>query len=147
VVCGAEYGGRVLSKNPYESYHENKILSASQEELTLMLYDGGIKFCNLAIAAIEKKDIEKAHTNITKAQNIITEFRLTLNHNYAISQEFDKLYEYMFTRLTAANMEKNAEIVTEVLGMFRDFRDTWAEAMKLAKGSNVPRTDDLVRKI
>ena len=57
--------------NPYAVYQKNKIMTASPAELTLMLYDGAIKFCNIALAGIEEKDIEKAHINIRKANNII----------------------------------------------------------------------------
>ncbi|MBQ8625677.1 MAG: flagellar protein FliS, partial [Agathobacter sp.] len=50
--------------NGYAAYANSKIMTASPAELTLMLYDGAIKFANIAIAAIEKNDIEKAHNNI-----------------------------------------------------------------------------------
>ena len=53
--------------NAYAQYQNNKVLAASPAELTLMLYNGAIKFCNIAEAAIEKKDVDKAHTNIVKA--------------------------------------------------------------------------------
>ena len=46
----------------YSQYNNSKILTASPAELTLMLYDGAIKFCNIAIMAIEKNDVMKAHT-------------------------------------------------------------------------------------
>ena len=55
----------------YAAYNRNKVLTASPAELTLMLYEGAIKFCNIAIVGIENKDIEKAHTNIIKTEKII----------------------------------------------------------------------------
>ena len=48
------------AKNPYAQYNQNKIMTATPQELTLMLYDGAIKFNNIAIAAIEENDIQKA---------------------------------------------------------------------------------------
>ena len=61
--------------NPYlQQYNNSKILTASPAELTLMLYEGAIKFCNIAIGAIEKKEIEKAHLNIVKTEKIIVIF-------------------------------------------------------------------------
>ena len=78
----------------YENYNHSKILTASPEELTLMLYDGAIKFCNIAIMGIENKDIEKAHNNITKVQRIIEEFRATLDHKYPVAEDFDRVYVY-----------------------------------------------------
>ena len=75
--------------NAYAKYNNSKILTASPAELTLMLYDGAIKFCNIAIMGIEQKDINKAHTNIVKVQRIIEEFRSTLDRNYAVAEDFE----------------------------------------------------------
>lgn len=82
----------VLANNAYSQYANNRILTASPAELTLMLYEGAIKFCNIAIMAIENKDIEKAHTNIMKAQRIIEEFQLTLDFKYEIANDFNNVY-------------------------------------------------------
>ena len=56
----------VTTGNPYAQYNQNKILTASPAELTLMLYDGAIKFCNIAIMGVEQNDVSKAHNNIMK---------------------------------------------------------------------------------
>ena len=77
-----------FNQNIAQEYNRNKILTASPAELTLMLYEGAIKFCNIAIVAIEKKDYEKANINIKKAENIITEFKVTLNHKYDVAEDF-----------------------------------------------------------
>jgi len=66
--------------NGYAAYQNSKIMTASPAELTLMLYEGAIKFCNIAIMGIEENNIQKAHTNIVKVENIIEEFQATLNH-------------------------------------------------------------------
>ena len=63
----------MLNKQGYAAYANNRITTATPAELTLMLYEGAIKFCNIAVAAIEQKDVEKAHNNIVKVENIITE--------------------------------------------------------------------------
>ena len=117
-------------QNPYEEYQRNKILTASPAEVTLMLYEGAIKFCNIAIMAIEQKDIEKAHTNIMKTQRIIEEFRNTLDRKYQVAEEFDKIYVYVLRRLFEANVGKDKEILEEVNAHLRDLRDTWKEVMK-----------------
>lgn len=93
--------------NQYAQYNNSKILTASPAELTLMLYDGAIKFNNIAIMAIEKKDIEKAHNNIVKVEKIINEFRATLDSKYEISKDFDRVYVYMLQRLLEANVKKD----------------------------------------
>lgn len=114
----------------YAAYANNKVMTASPAELTLMLYDGAIKFCNIAIRAIEEGDVEKAHNNIVKVENIIDEFRATLNHKYAVAEDFENVYVYLRERLSLANMKKDKEILEEVLKHLRTMRDTWKEVMK-----------------
>ena len=116
--------------NAYAQYNNNKVLTASPAELTLMLYDGAIKFCNIAIRAIEEGDVEKAHNNIVKVENIIDEFRATLNHKYVVAEDFENVYVYLRERLSLANMKKDKEILEEVLKHLRTMRDTWKEVMK-----------------
>ena len=74
--------------NAYAQYNNSKILTASPADLTLMLYEGAIKFCNIAITAVEQKDIQKAHDNIVKTQKIIEHFRVTLDMKYPVAQDF-----------------------------------------------------------
>ena len=123
----------MIANKGYAAYANNKITTASPAELTLMLYEGAIKFCNIAIAAIEEKDIQKAHNNIMKVENIIQEFQATLNHKYPVAKDFDNVYSYLQERLVQANIKKDAEILQEVLGHLRTMRDTWKEVMKRAK--------------
>lgn len=120
-------------QNGYNNYAREKIMNASPAQLTLMLYDGAIKFCNIAVVAIEKNDIEKAHVNIVKAENIIAEFRATLNFKYPVAQDFENVYAYIAKRLVEANIKKDAEIIEEVLEHLREMRNTWEEVMKNGK--------------
>ena len=92
--------------DPYAQYAQNRILTASPAELTLMLYEGAIKFCNLAIMGVEQKDIQKAHNNIIKTQMIIEEFQITLNRDYPVARDFDMVYNYLLKRLREANVKK-----------------------------------------
>ena len=121
----------VTTGNPYAQYNQNKILTASPAELTLMLYDGAIKFCNIAIMGIEQGDIQKAHNNIMKVQKIIEEFQLTLNFKYEIANDFNNVYNYLMRRLREANMTKDKEILEEVDTHLHTMRDTWKEVMRL----------------
>lgn len=126
----------MITQNPKQQLLQKQIETASKEELTLMLYEGGIKFLNQAIISLEKNDIVKANNLIIRVEDIVREFQLTLNHQYeGISKPLDALYDYMHRRLVEGNMQKDIEILNEVLGMFREMRDTWKEAMKLAKAS------------
>ncbi len=118
------------ARNLYAEYTTNKILTASPAEVTLMLYEGAIKFCNVAITAIEHGEVEKAHNNIKKAQRIIEEFRNTLDHKYPVAEDFDRIYVYLLQRLLQANIKKDASILEEVNLHLRSVRDTWKEVMR-----------------
>lgn len=122
--------------NGYSNYANNKIMTASPAQLTLMLYDGAIKFCNIAITGIEANDIEKAHNNIRKVERIIEEFRNTLDFKYPVAQDFDRVYEYLIYRLRQANLHKDKEMMEEVLKHLRTMRSTWEEVMKGGKQKN-----------
>ena len=128
--------GEMLQNQAYAAYANNKINTASPAELTLMLYEGAIKFCNIAQMAIEKGDIVKAHNNIKKVENIIDEFQATLNHRYKVAEDFDNVYKYLKDQLLMANIKKDPEILDEVLKHLRTMRDTWKEVMKLTANGN-----------
>lgn len=118
------------ARNPFAEYANNKILTASPAEITLMLYEGAIKFCNIAIIAIENGEIEKAHINIKKTQRIIEEFRNTLDRKYKVAEDFDRIYVYLLQRLLEANIKKDKAILEEVNMHLRSVRDTWKEVMR-----------------
>lgn len=122
----------MLQNKAYAAYANNKIMTASPAELTLMLYDGAIKFCNIAISAIEEENVQKAHTNIIKVERIVEEFQATLDHKYPVAKDFDEVYNYLMIRLREANMKKDKEILEEVLKHLRTMRDTWKEVMRVA---------------
>ena len=109
----------------YAQYKNNKIMGASGPELTLMLYDGAIKFLNIADVAIEKNDISKAHENIIKTERIIDYLRNTIDMKY-----FENMYSYIARRLIEANIGKDREIIAEVNGHMHAIRDNWVEVMK-----------------
>lgn len=119
--------------NAYAQYNNNKVLTASPAELTLLLYEGAIKFCNIAMVGIEEKNIQKAHDNIKKAQAIIEELQATLNHSYKVAEDFDNVYRYIYDLLVQANMHKDKEILERALTEIRGMRDTWKEVMKKGK--------------
>ena len=119
-----------MDTNIANAYQRNAIMTATPQELTLMLYEGAIKFCNIAMMSIEKKDIEKANTNLKKAQAIITELRATLDHEYEVWEDFERVYEYIYRMLVEANMHKDTEALEEALKRIREMRDTWKEVMR-----------------
>lgn len=117
--------------NAYSQYNNSKVLTASPTELTLMLYEGAIKFCNIAEVAIEHGDIQKAHTNILKTQRIVDYLRQTLDMKYKVAEDFERIYVYLSKRLIEANVKKDKAILEEVNEHLRSVRDTWKEVMRI----------------
>ena len=117
--------------NAAKLYQQNSINTASPAKLTLMLYDGAVKFCNIALEGIEEKDIQKTHTNIMKAEKIIVELRVSLDRKYKVWEDFDRVYDYVYRRLVEANMKKDPEILKEAMKHIKTMRDTWKEVMRL----------------
>ena len=131
-----------MTKNPFIKMQQNSIMTASPQELTLMLYNGSIKFANQAVQAIKDGDVAMAHDKIVRVQDIILEFISSLDHKYPVSEQMELMYDYMYRRLVEANAAKDIEILEEVLGLLREFRDTWKEAMDLSK-QNVKQSQAL----
>jgi flagellar secretion chaperone FliS len=120
-------------QNPYQTYQQNSITTASPQELTFMLYNGCLKFIKLAKKAMEENDVQAKHSNILKAQAIVQELNVTLNMDIELSQNMRQLYDYMLNRLVEANIKNDAAILEEVESYVVEFRDVWKEVMKAGK--------------
>jgi flagellar secretion chaperone FliS len=114
-------------KNPFNEYKKTQITTANQGKLIVMLYDGVIKFLNIAIENMDPRTYDVANTNIIKAQDIITELLLSLNMKEGgeISQNLFNLYMYFKKALLEANIKKNADMVRNVLKLMKELRDAW----------------------
>jgi flagellar secretion chaperone FliS len=121
----------MATKNPYQSYQANSVQTASPGELTLMLYNGCLKFIKLARKAIEEKNVEERNTNLVKAQKIIQELMVTLNMDYEVAKHMMTMYDYIYRRLVEANIKNDVEILDEVEGYVTEFRDTWKQVIQL----------------
>jgi flagellar secretion chaperone FliS len=117
--------------NPYAAYQNNSVNTAAPGELTLMLYNGCLKFLHIAKQAINDKNIELKNTNIQKAQAIILELMVTLDSSVEISNNLLSLYEYINHRLTEANIKNDLSILEEVEGYVTDFRNTWKQVIQM----------------
>ena len=118
-----------MATNPYQAYQNNSIMTASGPELTLMLYNGAIKFCNQAKEAIETKNMQKAHENIIKVENIIDELRGGLDKKYPIASDMDEMYIFINELLVKANFKKDDKLLEEAKYLIKEFKDAWQEAM------------------
>lgn len=116
-----------------EAYKRQQIMTATPEALTLMLYNGCLRFMTEGREAIEKKDYEQANTSLQKAQNIISEFRITLKMEYDIAKQLLPLYNYVYDRLVEANLKSDVTKIDEAKGIITELRDAWAQAMKKAR--------------
>lgn len=123
----------MVNANPYQQYQQNSVMSADRGELTLMLYNGAVKFIKQGMKFTEEKNIEEAHNSIVRAQEIISHLNGTLNMEYELSQNLTMLYDYMNRRLMEANVKKDKQVLEEVLGLVEDLRGTWMQALKLFK--------------
>ena len=113
------------------AYKQNSVTTASPGELTLMLYNGCLKFLHKAKQAIQEKNIQEKNTNLIKPQAIIIELMATLNMDIEVSKNMFSLYEYMNRRLVEANIQKDVAIIEEVEGLVTEFRDTWKEVIRI----------------
>jgi flagellar secretion chaperone FliS len=118
-------------QNPYQSYKQNSVNTASPGELTLMLYNGCLKFINQAKRAINEKNIQDKNNSILRAQDIVRELMITLNPDIEVSKQMLSLYDYMLRRLVEANIKNDNEILTEVEGLVTEFRDTWKQVIQI----------------
>lgn len=133
---------KVAKPNPFQAYKTNSVTTASPGELTLMLYNGCLKFINMAKIAVDKNDIQEKNTNIQKAQNIISELMVTLNMDMEISKNMMALYDFALRRLVEANIRNDKAILVDVEEIITEFRDTWKQVIQKnrqlqhASGSN-----------
>lgn len=119
------------AQSVHQAYKNNSVSTASPGELTLMLYNGCLKFLGKAKIAIVENNIQEKNVNLQKAQKIIQELMVTLNMNIEISKSMMQMYEYMNHRLIEANMKNDVSIIEEVEGYTIEFRDTWKQVIQL----------------
>lgn len=120
----------------YNQYKQNTAYTARPEELTLMLYNGLIKFIMQAESHMDERKFDKVNNSIIRAQDILVEFQATLDKKYEISKSLGAIYDYMNRRLVEANIKKDKAILEEVLGFAKELRDVWEQAMKIARQPN-----------
>ena len=108
-------------------------MTATPEALTLMLYNGALRFMTEGVEALKSKEYEKANTSLIKAQNIILEFVSTLKMEYEISQQLLPLYNYVYDALVEGNMKNSIEKIEEAKEIVTELRNTWNEAMKISR--------------
>ncbi len=113
-------------------YLKTRIMTASPEELRLMLYDGALKFANQAKIALVKEDFETSYNALMRAQKIVLELSTSLNHNVApeLCEKLSALYTYIYRLLVEANMHRHVKQVDEAIELLEYERETWQMLMQ-----------------
>lgn len=122
-----------MINNAAEAYKRQQVMTATPEALTLMLYDGCLRFMKEGLEAMEAKQWEHCNNSLQKAQKIILEFQATLNMEYDIAKQLRPLYDYVYNSLVEANLRSKPEKVRECMDIIHELRGAWAEAMKTAR--------------
>ncbi|MDY6967377.1 MAG: flagellar export chaperone FliS [Spirochaetota bacterium] len=128
-------------KNLYDNYKLTDINTANQGKLIVMLYDGAIKFLNIALEHMDIKTYDIVNNNLLKTQDIITELLLSLNMKEGgeISENLFNLYLYFKRRLLEANVQKDPAIIEEVLNHLKELRYAWNKIS--AQGTATDKTN------
>jgi len=120
------------AKQQANPYLKTKIMTASAEELRLMLYEGAIKFCRQAIESLGGREIEAAYNSLMRAQKIVLELSSSLNHQLdpELCSKLSALYTYIYRRLVDANMQHEPGPVEEAIKLLEYEKETWQMLMK-----------------
>lgn len=113
--------------NASNEYLRNAVLTASPEQLHLMLYDGAIRFTRQGIEGIEKSQWEKAFTGFSRAQKIVLEMLNSLNYDIDrdLCTRMAGLYNYIYRHLVQACSERSVAAGQEALKFLEYQRETW----------------------
>lgn len=123
-------------------YLRTKVLTASPEELRLMLYDGALKFARQGKAALEAKKFEESYNNLIRAQKIVLELSTSLKHSVDpdLCGKLSALYTYIYRLLVDANTQRTTKPVDEAVKLIEYERETWQMLMqKLAAENGAPQ--------
>lgn len=127
-----------VTRQAHRQYQQTQIETASPTRLVVLLYDGAIRFCSLALEAMKARHLEEQHTNLIKAQRIVGELMGSLNRDVGgeVASNLFRVYTHMLGQLVQANLHDQPEYVVEVLAMLRDLRETWAEVDRVTAQTN-----------
>ncbi|GAE26537.1 flagellar biosynthesis protein FliS [Halalkalibacter wakoensis JCM 9140] len=118
-----------MATNMQAAYKQNAMKTASPGELTLMLYNGCLKFIKQAKQAMDAQEIEKRNIATTKAQNIIRELMVTLKTDSEVGQNMMQMYDFILRQLVEANVKNDPQALANAEDLVTQFRDTWKEVV------------------
>lgn len=112
------------------AYKNQQVMTSSPEQLTLLLYNGALRFLNESVLAMEQGDVQKSHNANMRAQDIVREFMYTLDMSYELSKDWARLYEYTEYCLIQGNIKKDVGKLLQAKSVLEDMREAWIGAMK-----------------
>ncbi len=120
------------SLNPYNSYRETRVKTASQARLIVMLYDEAMHHVDMAIEKMSVQPIPvnsygEINNSINKAQDVIGELIASLDFEKGgdIAPSLFNLYSYFNRELSQSNLDKKAGALPEVRRMMNELREAW----------------------
>lgn len=127
-----------LNAQAYDQYKRTSVETVAPEKLLLMLYDGALKNIHSAKNAIAQMDVNLAHNEIMKAEEIVLELMCTLNMEYEVSQSLYLLYDFLYNQLVQSNAGKDVELLSQVEQFLMELKQTWQEAIQGLKAAPLP---------
>jgi flagellar protein FliS len=118
------------------AYLKNRVMTASPEELRMMLLEGAVKFARQGRDGLARKDFEASFSGITQSRNIVLELLTSIRSDVDrdLAEKVKALYTYIYTEMTNANLEKDLDRLDKVISLLDYERETWAMLMqKLAE--------------
>ena len=118
-----------------QQYQKSQVETASPTRLIIMLYEGAIRFCQIALDAMAVPDLLIQHENLLKAQRIVAELLGSLNREKGgeVAENLARLYTHMLEQLVVANLHDEPEAVKLVQSMLRDLWASWVEVERLTE--------------
>lgn len=120
-----------MQATAYQNYKRQEVEGATKGKIVVLLFEGAIKFLKIANKNIDEKDVQGAHNNIVKAENILYELMSTLNMDAGeISVNLMKLYDFMIWQLIEANRDKDKNKIDSVIELIEPLKNAWKEIVE-----------------
>lgn len=118
--------------NPYaaqsKAYKESAVLTATPEQLVVMLYDGAARFLRQAEAALQEQAWPQANERITRGEAIIDELLATLNMDAGeLAERLQGIYVFCKRCLIEARLQRDPQQVAHVIRLMGELREAWAQ--------------------
>ena len=120
--------------SPYEKYQEQAICTMTPGELIILLYEKAAFNISMAMKHINSKKLCEAHNHIIKAQDIILYLRDILDMKYPVSKKLYSCYTFVYRELVKANIQKNNDILEELMRMMNELKSVWQEVEASSRG-------------